>query len=150
MKKTILLLAIATLAIAGWTYLDHPADMDTPETAAVKKVMAIRYMTLKEGVSSEDFERYWLEEFLPVADQYYHVGSVMLMKGDRGKNTGGYVWYQEFKSEQARTWYYNSENPGSWQQVFEACAECQETMQRLSDFFLEDPYQDYTDYVEVK
>ena len=116
--------------------------------AATGKVVAIRYITLKEGVDPVEFERFIAEEYVVLRGSLPGLES-MILKGDRGMNVDQYIWVLVFQSRHVRDLFYPEAGaPMIWDAVWEACGI---EYHNLYDRFIEyiEPSEEYTDYVEL-
>ena len=75
-------------------------------------VVAVRDVTLKEGVTPGDFEKFAIEEFTPVFEQQVPGVKAYIMKGNRGDKKGSYSYVLIFDSENTRDFYYPFEHGG--------------------------------------
>lgn len=115
-------------------------------------VVAIRELTLKEGVDSEEFERFATEEFTPTFDEQVPGVRAFILKGERGDKKGGYSFALIFDSVNTRDYYYPFEHGGEasvpanamelWRPAHEAIFE--QLVQYVTGIGEE---KNYTDYV---
>ena len=97
--KAFYVLLILVLLIASWTVLREPSspNVATDESLSPKvetgEVLGIRHVTLKEGVDSDEFERFFVEEYQPVYNERFPGLQFMLLKGDRGQDVAGIFSY---------------------------------------------------------
>jgi len=62
-------------------------------------------ITLKENVTPEEFEKFFLEEYIPAFKKEFPGASLHLLKGERGENKGKYGEFVYFKSLEARNYW---------------------------------------------
>ena len=67
------------------------------------KVFGVATIELRPGVSGEDFERFWIEEYAPMGAKLGWIGHVA--KGDRGERIGKYAVIWELPSVESRQRY---------------------------------------------
>lgn len=111
-------------------------------------VLGIHHLTLKEGVSAQELERFVIEEAAPIINKHLPITRWTVMKGKRGSRTNEYVSVYEFNSEHARSTLWNEDGSSTdlYNQVWGQCSECQEVERRWYEMVEE---VEYTDYVEV-
>jgi hypothetical protein len=64
------------------------------------KVFGVAALELRPGVSAEDFERFWINEYAPLAAMLGWTGHVA--RGDRGERPGKYAVIWEIPSVESR------------------------------------------------
>ncbi len=86
------------------------------------KVFGMHLIELNSGVKAEDFEKFVLEEMIPIPN--FEGWKYSLLKGDRGEREGKYLWLIEIESVEARDRVFPSsgEQSKEAQQFFEAQA----------------------------
>lgn len=85
----------------------HPALFTDPGN-----IVAVREVTLKEGIDPVAFETFAVEEFTPVFEQQVPGVKAFIMKGNRGDKKGSYAYVLIFDSENTRDFYYPFEHGG--------------------------------------
>ena len=75
-------------------------------------IVAVRDLTLKDGVDAADFEKFAIEKFTPVFQQKVPGVKAYIMKGNRGDKKGSYSYVLIFDSENTRDFYYPFEHGG--------------------------------------
>ena len=101
----------------------------------MSRVVGIHQLTLKEGIASEAFEKFFKEEFIVLGADLSGVKS-SLFKGDKGNREGEYMMLVEFESVETRDRLFprSGEVPKEAQSSF-----------RIFDYVSSD----WTDYVEI-
>ena len=104
----------ATEHSAYETTVAEPTDQLTSLALFVDpgNVVAVRDVTLKDGISATEFERFAAEEFTPVFEQQVPGVKAFIMKGDRGDRKGSYSYVLIFDSRNTRDFYYPFEHGG--------------------------------------
>jgi hypothetical protein len=74
--------------------------------------VAIRVITLKEGVDPSRFEQFVADEFTPAFERYIPGMRAFILKGNRGDRKGGYAFVLSFDSENTRDFYFPREDVG--------------------------------------
>ncbi len=117
--KTLLTLALVcclAFIFASHTNKRNVASSTLPSSEVLftdpGNIVAVRDITLKEGVSVEDFERFAVEEFSPVFEQEVPGVKAFIMKGNRGDKKGSYSYVLIFDSTNTRDFYYPFEHGG--------------------------------------
>lgn len=72
-------------------------------------VVAVRSLTLKEGADAKAFENYVAQVYTPAFEKHAPGVKAYVMRGDRGKDKGGYVLVWVFDSADTRDFYYPRE-----------------------------------------
>jgi len=156
--KAFSVLLMLVLLIASWTVLREPSspNVATDESLSPKvetgEVLGIRHVTLKEGVDSDEFERFFVEEYQPVFNERFPGLQFMLLKGDRGQDVGGYIFVLKVSSVWARNYYWpdDDSDSGKYEELLEACGStCERLFDKFIGYVVEDVYSQYTDYVEL-
>ena len=62
-------------------------------------------MTLKDNVTPEEFEKFYLDEYAPAFEKAFPGTKLHLLKGDRGENKGKYGEFIYFKSLDERNYW---------------------------------------------
>ena len=119
--KTLLTLAlVCCLAFIFASHTDKNATVTTsPEFANYASlftdpgnIVAVREVTLKEGIDPVKFETFAVEEFTPVFEREVPGVKAYIMKGNRGDKKGSYAYVLIFDSENTRDFYYPFEHGG--------------------------------------
>src|SRR4051812_23316702 len=110
------------------------------------KVYGLHALELKPGVNAQEFERFFIEEFIPRTTVPGQVGS--LLKGDRGERDGGYLLLTEIESSQRRDQLFPL-NQGLSDEVQRMMQEASATWDKLNSFVVAFPDPQFTDYVVV-
>ena len=119
--KTLLTLAlVCCLAFIFASHTDKHAITVPPSTLATNaplftdpgNVVAVREVTLKEGIKPAEFETFAVEKFTPVFEQQVPGVKAYIMKGNRGDKKGSYAYVLIFDSENTRDFYYPFEHGG--------------------------------------
>jgi hypothetical protein len=84
---------------------DNKAILTPTYEIGTGKVLRIRYCTLKQGVESQEFELFIVDEFNPLLNEIIPGIQIMVMKGDRGPHTGQYIVVWEMNSLYVRNYY---------------------------------------------
>ena len=116
------------------------------------RVIAIREVMLKPGVSEQDFERFVAEEFYPVWRQLPPEFQVSVLKGDRGDRVGGYIIVDEFESVETRNRLFPGPGKAMSEEVqrwLETYGEAHRAVVEKWGSYATTTYGVYTDYVEV-
>jgi hypothetical protein len=118
MKKknyiTAFLAGILFTAIISWT--DNSTNKNSDSNPDANPVLAVRKIKLKEGVSTDAFEKFAVrvahDEFgkLPGVKFYYG-------KGERGDDPGSYLLFYEFDSKTTRNFYAPTEGAENGTQI---------------------------------
>ena len=123
------LLTIALVGCLAFIFVSHTDQNVVPEASATKasnlsvlsnaifftdpgNVVAVREVTLKEGVDPAEFERFAVEKFSPVFEHQVPGVKAYIMKGDRGDKKGSYAYVLIFDSVNTRNFYYPFEHGG--------------------------------------
>ncbi len=125
-------LTLALVCCLAFIFASHTDKNATPASSAVRtlesapthlpttlslftdpgNIVAVRDVTLKDGVSATDFERFAVEEFTPVFEHQVPGVKAFIMKGDRGDKKGSYSYVLIFDSPNTRDFYYPFEHGG--------------------------------------
>ncbi len=117
------------------------------ETEANEKVISVHQINLKQGVSSEEFERFIMKELMPLYNKV-EGQNFRLAKGDRGLRDGKYAILLIFDSVKDRDRIYPPE--GGISEDFEKILEGKDELwDKLGSFVEGDPFGNHTDYVTV-
>ena len=87
--------------------MTHPALFTDPGN-----IVAVREVTLKEGIDPTEFEAFAVEKFTPVFEQQVPGVKAFIMKGNRGDKKNSYAYVLIFDSENTRDFYYPFEHGG--------------------------------------
>ena len=119
--KTLLTLAlVCCLAFIFASHTDKNAPL-TPSSEFINhatlftdpgNIVAVREITLKEGVDPAEFEAFAIEKFTPVFEHQVPGVKAYIMKGNRGDKKGSYAYVLIFDSENTRDFYYPFEHGG--------------------------------------
>ncbi len=154
-----LLLSLAVVAIlASWSAWEStegpsaptPEFLTTDQAAGTGVMVAIRELTLKEGVDPKAFESFVTDELIPTLRQHIPGAKALVVKGERGTNVGKYLFLWLFDSIHTRNLYFPEPDQASnvWQAVMEASGGAIEQMfNRLNEYAEE---RDFTDYVAIE
>ena len=121
MKTFLTLALVCCLAFIFASHIDKNATTDHPAIAKLPSaslftdpgnIVAVRDITLKDGVTVEEFERFAVEEFSPVFEQQVPGVKAFIMKGNRGDKKGSYSYVLIFDSVNTRDFYYPFEHGG--------------------------------------
>ncbi len=97
--KRITILFIAAFLIAGLT-----ANSQKVNSGAVVGISQVKPAT--EGITNDQFETYYLEEFLPVFNKTFSSFPISLMKKVKGKRMGEYAEFYVYESlEERNRWW---------------------------------------------
>lgn len=122
-----------------------------PKGAAVEMV-AIRELTLKEGVDPEVFKKFVVEELGASFNQYVPGAKFLIMKGERGKNIGKYVCVIVFDSIHTRNLYWpEPDKPPSkvWEAILAASGGAiDRNLEKVGNYVA--GFDQYTDYVSIE
>jgi hypothetical protein len=132
---------VATVSIVVGVYLQHKED------TAMAKVYGLHALELKPGVDAQAFERFVLEEFLPLTTVPGQVSS--LLKGDRGDRAGHYLLLGEIESPQRRDELFPSTQELS-DEIQQMIAKTSATWDKLNTFVVAFPDPHFTDYVAIE
>ena len=117
--KTLLTLALVCCLAFIFASHTNKSNADSPGLLPTEamftdpgNIVAVRDITLKEGVSIEDFEKFAVEEFSPVFEQQVPGVKAFIMKGNRGDKKGSYSYVLIFDSTNTRDFYYPFEHGG--------------------------------------
>ena len=125
-------LTLALVCCLAFIFASHTDKTHAPETYASRtldaapthlptalslftdpgNIVAVRDVTLKDGVSAEAFERFAVEKFTPVFEHQVPGVKAFIMKGDRGDKKGSYSYVLIFDSANTRNFYYPFEHGG--------------------------------------
>jgi len=158
--KTLVTIILFTGILGLFACLTAGDDVATPRApiavtitdAGLQEVIAVRYLTLKEGIEPAEFERFVTEEFSPALRGRFPGIDGMILKGDRGINAGKYVYVLNFQSVHVRDYYFPSpETPptDAWIGAMASCGtDCAGILDALAGYIVETS-DDYTDYVQL-
>lgn len=162
--KTMLTL-LCGLGIAGMA-MTYPAtksaEVTTVQSLATvseiaaadgSEVIAIRYLTLKDGVEAAAFERFAVEEYVPAINTYLPGVRAWIAKGERGTNVGGYVLVSFFESLHTRNYYFPDPDAEEMSEASQMAVDAsggllQEVTDELTTYT--DGFNEYTDYVVIE
>jgi uncharacterized protein (TIGR02246 family) len=89
-------------------------------------------ITLKENVTSTEFEKFYLEEYAPTFEEHFPGAKLYLLKGERGENKGKYGEFVYFKSLDERNYWLPE--PGTFSEKGEeAWSKFQPTQDKLNE-----------------
>jgi hypothetical protein len=112
------------------------------------QVLAFRSLKLKQDVDPKAFEKFAAEVYTPTMQMYAPGMKGFFMKGERGKDKGGYVWVLTFDSVQTRDFYYSNEGEGPSDAGGKFLADLPDF--KLEEYFLDPEAEDiYTDYIVI-
>jgi hypothetical protein len=111
------------------------------------KVYGPHALELKPGVDAQEFERFFIEEFIPHITYPGQVAS--LLRGDRGERNGRYLLLTEIESPQRRDQLFPL-NQGVSDEVQRKMQEASTTWDKLNSFVVAFPDPQFTDYVVVE
>ena len=126
----------------------------SPPATSFPGLISLRDVKLKEGVSAEDFETFYREEFLPASSMNPIPGiTFVVIKGERGEHVGRYMSAWVFDSIEVRDLYFPETATPS--ELFQAAnAARNEALDPLWDKwneYVDGPEEDvFTDYVVVE
>ncbi len=93
--------------------LDHTSTAPTSVMMiSPGNIVAIRELTLKPDVKTEEFERFVNEEFTPTFEEQVPGVKAYILRGERGDQKGHYSFALIFDSENTRDFYYPFEHGG--------------------------------------
>lgn len=155
-----LLLSLTVVALmVGWSAGEStdipsapPPEVLTPVPAVSPGMLvAIRELTLKEGVDSKVFEKFITDEFIPTMRRHVPGAKALVVRGERGKHVGKYLYLWVFDSMHIRNLYFPGPDQPSkvWQAVAEASGGAIEQMLNRMDEYAEGT-DEYTDYVAIE
>ena len=103
-----------------------------------------------DGVTPEDFERFIAEEWNPVFGGLFPGVRMMVVKGERGAEVGGYLFVYDVQSMYVRNWYWpvGGESSEAATALREACGNaCGDTWGRFNSMAENTGYTDYAELV---
>ena len=126
MKRSRLLFAVAFMLLAITAYGQKI------KTGNVVSIHEIEY-TLEDGITFEQLEQLYLEEYLPAAEKNFPGVEFHLMKGERGERTGKYIEYIVFDSIEDRNRWFpeNGKSSEEAKQAFDNMREIQDRMMKM-------------------
>jgi hypothetical protein len=143
-------LAVVTVAaVSGTTGVapfDRSGAMIEENRSVDQRLLGIHYISLKDGVKPEDFERFVVEEWNPVARDLLPGIDWMILKGERNARDGEYLAVFDAQSVSVRDRYWPSpeENSEALTAILETCGEaCTSVFNRYSIMIEETRYADY-------
>jgi len=144
--KKIALLALVTI-VACITILSCENQNTKSKLIQSINVVGIEYHKLKPNVSAEEFEIFISEKLAPLFNKIEEQ-TFLLMKGDRGANTGDYAFVYLYESVDARNSIYPP--AGGISEEFEKIFENSDLIwAELATFLEKETEQNNTDYVRI-
>ena len=136
MKKFFLLSALcAAFLITGFA-LFIPAERDSVpvETSLQKgKMLGLHHLTLKEGVTPGEFEKFVRDEWEPAVSGFWPGISIMVMKGERNAKPNEYIMAFDIQSKFVRDYWIPE--PGKDSEAVaalnDACDECDRISEKM-------------------
>jgi hypothetical protein len=131
-------LAVVTIAAVSGTTGVAPFDgsgaMIEEDRSVDQRLLGIHYISLKDGVKPEDFDRFVVEEWNPVLRDLLPGSPWMIMKGERNAREGEYLMVWDAPTVSVRDRYYPTpEGSEAWTAIWETCGEaCDNVMERYS------------------
>jgi hypothetical protein len=144
----IVVFAVAVTATSGVALLEGSGVVTGSEHE--QRVLGLHHLSLKDGVTPEDFERFVAEEWSPVFSGLFPGIRIMVAKGDRGAGVGDYLLVYDIQSMYVRKWYW----PVAGGEGTEAATALRETCgnacsDAIDKFYSMAENTGYTDYVEL-
>jgi hypothetical protein len=130
------------LGLVGLLLIRAPATFAQAHAGGDARVFAIREVTLKAGVTAQEFERYFANEYARPRESAAPGLQMYLLKGDRGQARGQYLMVWEFESLTRRNEYFPSEDGAVSERLQELLRPV--APHRLGDYI---DIRSYTDYV---
>jgi hypothetical protein len=136
MKRSRLLITVTFLLLA------LTANGQKVNKGNVISIHKIEY-TLEEGMTFEQFEKLYQEEYIPSLEKNFPGVEFHLLKGERGKRTGKYIEFVVFDSleERNRWWPEKGKSSEAAKQAFDNMREIQDRMMKMVSSHT------FTDYV---
>ena len=110
-------LAVVTVAAVGGTTRIAPFDksgaMIEEDRLVAQRLLGIHYISLKEGVKPEEFDRFVVEEWNPVAEKLIPGVHWMIFKGERNAMEGEYLMVLDIQSVSVRDRYWPTPDENS-------------------------------------
>jgi hypothetical protein len=143
-----ILVAIVVGVKSFEVHANKEAIFTPTDEIGTRKVLRIKYCTLKQGDETQEFEQFVTEEFNPLMNEFFPGMPGMIMKGDRGPDVGQYIVVWE-SSLHVRNFYMPE--PGKFSAAVSAIGESygdlspqvQKRFKELAD------RTGFTDYVEI-
>jgi hypothetical protein len=153
--RTLTLVILAFVAAAALYAKNHvvlsegSGALSQHQSTSQQRLLGIHHLTLKDGVSPEEFERFIVEEFNPVLSGVFPGVRMMVMKGERGADVGEYLLAYDAQSLYVRDWYWPvaGESSEASTAVMQACGDVCSTVSDKYQSMAETA--DYTDYVQL-
>jgi len=122
--RSFITVAFMSLAIAGFG--------QKFEKGNVVSLFTVEY-TLEEGMTFVQFEKFFLEEYIPALEKNFPVTEFHLLKGERGERTGKYTEMIIFDSleERNRWWPESGKSTEATKKAFDNMRELQDRMQKM-------------------
>ena len=99
-------------------------------------------ITLEEGLSVKDFEKFYLEDYVPMYLKHFPGTQFCILKGERGERTGKYTELMFFKSmEDYHKWVTEDGMPT--EKTKKAFSDMGEVQQRMEKMYTWSRYNDY-------
>ncbi len=89
------------------------AEAAEENRAAVPQLLGIHHLSLRDGVSAEEFERFVIEEWNPVMADLYPGIRQTVLKGERNAEPSQYRLVFDIQSARVRDWYWPQSGEGS-------------------------------------
>jgi hypothetical protein len=139
--------AVAVNATTGVAPFDGSGAMIEDDRPGDQRLLGIHYLSLKDGVEPEDFERFIVEEWNPVMSDRFPGIHWMVVKGERNARDGEYLSVFDIQSVNVRDWYFPTpEASEAWDAIWETCGEaCSSLWERFSSMTEETRYADYVE-----
>lgn len=146
-------LAILTVAAVGTTTglassRGSGAGMDDVALPGNQRLLGIHHISLKDGVTAEDFERFVAEDWQPVMSERIPGVHIMILKGERNASGGEYLMVWDVQTVGVRDRYFPTPDSASaaFTAINQACGEaCTALGEQLNNMTEETSYADYVE-----
>ena len=111
MKTLIITIVFAIMVTIGIAFkslevqANNKAIFTRTDEFGTGKVLGIHYYTVKQGIGPQEFERFMVEEWIPVVHEIFPGWRPMFMRGERGSQVGKYIVVWEISSLYVRNYY---------------------------------------------
>ena len=141
--------AAALYATSGMARPDGSGAITASQPTSEQRLLGIHHLSLKDGVSPEDFERFIVEEYNPVLSGVFPGVNMMVMKGERGAEEGEFLLVYDAQSLYVRDWYWPTagESSEASTAVMDACGDACSAVRDRYQSMAETT--NYTDYVQL-
>jgi ketosteroid isomerase-like protein len=126
-----------------WTTSYPPSSDPHLQSGSIITLHTLQ-ITLKENVTSFDFENFYIEEYIPELEKHFPGTQLYLLEGERGKNMGKYGELLYFSSLDERNYWFPE--PGTFsEEGKKAWSEFQPTQNKLNEMI--EWKTEYTDWL---